>query len=65
MGKNLYAAKIHGDRMDISAQEAARINEETQKGEAGMISFFLGLFLGGWIGFVIAAVLVIERDNEQ
>ena len=64
MGKNLYAAKIHGDRMDLSAQEAARIHEETQKGEAGMISFFLGLFLGGWIGFVIAAVLAMERDEE-
>ena len=51
--------------MDLSAQEAARIHEETQKGAIEMISFFLGLFLGGWIGFVIAAVLVIERDNEQ
>lgn len=29
-----------------------------------MISFLLGLFLGGWLGFVIAAVLVIERDEE-
>ena len=30
-----------------------------------MIGFLLGLFLGGWLGFVVAAVLVIERDNEQ
>lgn len=30
-----------------------------------MIGFVFGLFMGGWIGFVIAAVLVIERDNEQ
>ena len=30
-----------------------------------MIGFIFGLLLGGWIGFVIAAVLVIERDNEQ
>lgn len=29
-----------------------------------MISFFLGLFLGGWIGFVIAAVLAMEKDDE-
>ena len=29
-----------------------------------MISFLLGLLLGGWLGFVIAAVLVIERDEE-
>lgn len=29
-----------------------------------MIGFFVGLFLGGWLGFVIAAVLVIERDEE-
>lgn len=29
-----------------------------------MISFFLGLFLGGWIGFVIAAVLAMERDDQ-
>ena len=48
--------------MDLPAQEAARINEETQKGEAGMISFFLGLFMGGWIGFVVAAVLSMEED---
>lgn len=50
--------------MDLSAQEATRIHEETQKGATGMISFFLGLFLGGWIGFVIAAVLAMERDEE-
>lgn len=30
-----------------------------------MIGFVFGLFMGGWIGFVIAVVLVIERDNEQ
>jgi len=30
-----------------------------------MIGFIFGLLLGGWIGFVVAAVLVIERDNEQ
>ena len=64
MGKNLYAAKIQGDRMDLSAQEAARIHEETQKGAAEMVNFFLGLVLGGWIGFVIAAVLAAERDEE-
>lgn len=29
-----------------------------------MIGFLLGLFLGGWIGFVIAAVLAMERDEE-
>lgn len=29
-----------------------------------MISFLLGLFLGGWLGFVVAAVLVIERDEK-
>lgn len=29
-----------------------------------MIGFVFGLFMGGWIGFVIAAVLVIERDEE-
>ena len=29
-----------------------------------MIGFVFGLFLGGWIGFVIAAVLAMERDDE-
>lgn len=29
-----------------------------------MIGFLLGLFLGGWLGFVVAAVLVIERDEK-
>lgn len=48
--------------MDLPAQEAARIHEETQKGAIEMISFFLGLFLGGWIGFVVAAVLSMEED---
>ena len=29
-----------------------------------MIGFVFGLLLGGWIGFVIAAVLAMERDDE-
>lgn len=30
-----------------------------------MIGFLLGLLLGGWLGFVIAAVLSMEDRDER